>query len=272
MDGVRATHPQMGARKLLVLLRPEFERAGLSVGRDRLFEILRGSNRLVEPRRSRTPRTTKFDASLPVSRNWVAGLVVTGPWQALVADITYIRTHAGFIYLTLITDKFTREIVGWHLSDSLKAEGCLRALEMAAGKAPEGCVVIVHSDRGCQFAGREFREALGRLGWISSMTEERHCYENSVAERVNGILKQEYFLDATFASLAEAEGAIGRAVRAYNEQRPHASVGMMTPRAARQDPWSALPHVRKAEKEAEMVRARRMEKARRARAAGREAA
>jgi len=272
VDGLRATHPQMGARKLLHMLRPDFERAGLDVGRDRLFEILRRNGRLAEPRKSLEPHTTKFDSSLPVSRNWVSKLVVTGPWQALVADITYIRTLCGFTYLTLVTDKFTREIVGWHLSDSLKAEGCLKALEMAAGMAPEGTVAFVHSDRGCQFAGHDFRNALKRLGWISSMTEERHCYENSVAERVNGILKQEYFLDATFSSLAEAESAVGSAVRVYNEFRPHSSIGLMTPAAARMDPQAALPHVRNAEREAAKVHARRMAKARKARAAANEAA
>lgn len=272
VDEVRAVHPQLGARKLLHLLRPELERAGMGVGRDRLFEVLRARNRLVEPRRSRTPHTTRFDASLPVSRNWVSGLVVTGPWQVLVADITYIRTADGFAYLTLVTDRFTREIVGWHLSGSLKSEGCLKALAMAAAKAPPGTVVIFHSDRGCQFAGREFRAELKRLGWISSMTEERHCYENSVAERINGILKLEYCLDCPFAGIAAAEREIRRTVRTYNELRPHASLGMMTPRAARLDPGAALPFVRRSEEEGRRIHERRMRKAAKAREAGKIAA
>lgn len=272
VDEVRAVHPRLGARKLLHLLRPEFRRAGVGVGRDRLFEVLRAGNRLVEPRRPGTPHTTRFDASLPVSRNWASGLVVTGPWQVLVADITYIRTADGFAYLTLVTDRFTREIVGWHLSGSLRSEGCLKALAMAAAKAPPGTVVIFHSDRGCQFAGREFRAELKRLGWISSMTEERHCYENSVAERVNGILKQEYYLDCPFAGIAVAEREIRRAVRTYNELRPHASLGMMTPRAARLNPGTALPFVRRSEEEGRKTHDRRMRKAAKAREAGKVAA
>ena len=272
VDRIRAVHPRMGARKLHHLLRPEFRRAGVRIGRDRLLEVLRRNGRLVERRRARTPHTTKFDASLPVSRNWAAGLVATGPWQVLVADITYIRTADGFAYLTLVTDRFTREIVGWHLSGSLRSEGCLKALAMAAAKAPPGTVVIFHSDRGCQFAGREFRAELKRLGWISSMTEERHCYENSVAERVNGILKQEYYLDCPFAGIAVAEREIRRTVRTYNELRPHASLGMMTPRAARLDPGTALPFVRRSEEEGRKTHDRRVGKAAKAREAGKVAA
>lgn len=269
---VRAVQPRLGGRKLLHVLRPEFERAGVSVGRDRFFRMLAANGLLVEPRRALTPHTTRFDANLPVSRNWVAGLVVTGPWQALVADITYIRTVSGFVYLTLVTDKFTREVVGWRLSDSLKASGCVKALAMAARRAPRGCVAIVHSDRGCQFAGKEFRAELKRLGWVSSMTEERHCYENSVAERVNGILKQEFLLDTAFAGVDDARREIAGAIRVYNNVRPHLSLGMMTPYAAMVDPWAALPHVRHAEAEAKKVHERRMAKARAAREAGRKVA
>jgi len=232
----RLVHPRCGTRKLLKYTREDLARAGMTVGRDRFFEILRTHDMLVKRRRAFVPRTTKWDEALPVSRNLLKGRIVDGPNQVFVADITYVRTAAGFLYLSLVTDYFSKDIVGWHLSDSLSSEGCLKALEMARGVVPEGVTVVHHSDRGCQYASHAFRARLEEFGMLSSMTEELHCYENSVAERVNGILKGEYYLDAEFRDSSEALKAVRHVVDVYNNLRVHESLGMVTPAEARANP------------------------------------
>lgn len=232
----RLIHPRCGTRKLLKYTREDLARAGMAIGRDRFFEILRMHDMLIRVRRAFVPHTTKWDGSLPVSRNLLKDRIVDGPNQVFVADITYIRTKAGFLYLSLVTDYFSKDIVGWHLADSLSSEGCLKALEMAHGIVPEGVTVIHHSDRGCQYASHDFRNRLKELGMLSSMTEELHCYENSVAERVNGILKGEYYLDAEFSDATEALKAVRHVVGVYNNLRVHESLGMVTPAEARENP------------------------------------
>ena len=191
---------------------------------------------LVKRHKAFVPHTTHWDASLPVSRNLLANRIVDGPNQAFVADITYIRTAEGFLYLSLVTDYFSKDIVGWHLADDLTAEGCLKALEMAYMIIPRGTTVVHHSDRGCQYASRVYREKLDALGMLSSMTEELHCYENSVAERVNGILKGEYGLDVEFESADVALKAVAHVVDVYNNLRIHESLGYVTPARARHEP------------------------------------
>ncbi len=232
----RLVHPRCGTRKLLRYTREDLARAGMTVGRDRFFEILRTHDMLVKRRRAFVPHTTKWDESLPVSRNLLKDRIVDGPNQVFVADITYIRTASGFLYLSLVTDYFSKDIVGWHLSESLSSEGCLKALEMAHGIVPEGVTVVHHSDRGCQYASHVFRARLKELGMLSSMTEELHCYENSVAERVNGILKGEYYLDVEFPNFSEAMKAVRHVVGVYNNLRVHESLGMLTPAEAREHP------------------------------------
>lgn len=240
---VRAVHPRCGTRKLLKYTRDALARAGAAIGRDRLFELLRKHDMLVKRRKAFVPRTTHFDDSLPLSRNLVAGRVFDAPNQVFVADITYIRCRDRFLYLTLITDLFSKDIVGWHLSEDLSAGGCLKALEMAHMIVPPGAKVIFHSDRGCQFASREFRAGLEGFGMLSSMTEELHCYENSVAERVNGILKQEYYLDVEFRGRDDALEAVGRVIKVYNTLRVHDSLGGIVPAEARRAPELARPFV-----------------------------
>ena len=232
----RIVHPRCGTRKLVKYTKDDLARAGLSIGRDRLFAVLRAHDMLVRRRKAFVPHTTHWDASLPVSRNLLADRIVDGPNQAFVADITYIRIADRFMYLSLVTDYFSRDIVGWHLSDDLTAEGCLKALEMACRVVPPGATVIHHSDRGCQYASRAYRERLDALGMSSSMTEELHCYENSVAERVNGIIKGEYGLDVEFESADAALKAVARVIDVYNNLRIHESLGYLTPAQARLEP------------------------------------
>lgn len=216
----RQIQPRLGGRKLLHLLQADLLEAGVRTGRDRFFELLAESNMLVVPKPG-TPRTTNSRHSLPVFGNLIAGKVFSAPNEAWVSDLTYIRTDEGFLYAALITDAYSRKIVGAHIGDSLEAEGCLLALEQALGALPAGMKPIHHSDRGCQYCCHEYVERLQSRGLAISMTQVMHCYENAQAERVNGILKQEYELDRRFRTKAQARKAFEQAVWLYNHRRPH---------------------------------------------------
>jgi len=146
---------------------------------------------------------------------------MTGPDQAWVSDLTYIGTEEGFLYAAMITDVYSRKIVGAHIGDSLEAEGCLEALEQALKSLAEGKHPIHHSDRGCQYCCHAYVERLQARELPISMTQIMHCYENALAERVNGILKLEYEMDRTFRTKEQARRAFDQAVWLYNHRRPH---------------------------------------------------
>lgn len=225
----RRVQSRLGVRKLYHMISPELREAGVKMGRDRFFEELRKAGLLVEPKRSQWPKTTHFDVNLAVFRNRIKKLKLTGRNQVWIADITYIRTEEGFMYLGLITDKWSRKIVGFYLGDSLEAASVLKALRMAIKGLKRGEKPIHHSDRGCQYCCHEYVKLLQEWELPISMTEELHCYENAVAERVNGILKQEYELDRDFRSKAEARQAVEQAVYLYNHRRPHLALGYQVP-------------------------------------------
>ena len=146
-----------------------------------------------------------------------------------MSDLTYIRTEEGFLFAAVIMDRFSRKIVGSHIGDSLEAEGCLRALEMALTVLPQGRFPIHHSDRGCQYCCHDYVNRLQQMGLPISMTEVMHCYENAAAERVIGILKQEYELDRSFRTKEQAAKAFVQAVFLYNYRRPHLCLNYRTP-------------------------------------------
>lgn len=224
----RAVQPKLGARKLLHLLKCEMRSAGVYVGRDRLFGIL-GKNRLLIQRQRKGCRTTDSRHGFGVYGNLLKDAVLTSPHQALVSDITYIRTDEGFMYLSLVMDAYSRAVVGYDCSDSLEAEGTLRSLSMALRKLPSGSKTIHHSDRGSQYCCGAYIKKLRRRGLRISMTENNHCYENSQAERLNGILKQEYGLGGRFRNKSEVRRAVREAVKLYNCRRPHQSLGYQCP-------------------------------------------
>jgi putative transposase len=216
----RQIQPRLGGRKLLHLMSTDLQKAGVQIGRDRFFELLSESDLLVVPKPG-TPHTTNSRHSLPVFGNLLKGKALCAPNEAWVSDLTYIRTDEGFLYAALITDAYSRKIVGTHIGDSLEAEGCLLALDQALGALPEGKQPIHHSDRGCQYCCHEYVERLQARGLQISMTQVMHCYENAQAERVNGILKQEYELDRRFRTKTQARKAFKQAVWLYNHRRPH---------------------------------------------------
>lgn len=224
----RHAQPRLGGRKLHVLLHAELHSAGVEIGRDRLFEVLRRHDLLLE-RTSRAARTTNSRHGFGVYGNLVKDRAITGCHQVWVSDITYLRTDEGFMYLSLVMDAYSRVIVGYDCSDSLESVGALRSLSMALKQLPVGVKAIHHSDRGCQYCCGEYVRRLESAGLSISMTEENHCYENGQAERLNGILKQEYGLGGTLRSKSDALSAVREAVYLYNHRRPHQALGYATP-------------------------------------------
>ncbi len=224
----RALQPRLGGKKLYVMLKDRLKENGIKTGRDRFLKVLADNGLRVKPL-PKSPRTTNSRHSLPVFRNEFKSLVLTAPNQAWVSDITYIRTDEGFMYLSLITDAYSRKIVGYYVGDSLETIGCINALDEAARELPNGIFPLHHSDRGSQYCSHLYVNKLRDYGMGVSMTEEMHCYENALAERVNGILKQEYGLGSTFRTKQQAIDSVNQAVSFYNVRRPHTALKYKTP-------------------------------------------
>lgn len=224
----RHFQPRLGGRKLYWLLKPRMEALDIHLGRDRFFEVLDHLGLLVEPL-PRQPRTTMSAHSLPTFPNLLASMRLSRPNQAWVSDITYLRLNRGFVYLSLITDAYSRKIVGHHVGADLRAETSLKALDEALKTRVTGSTPVHHSDRGCQYCSFEYVKRLEEAGLRISMTEVNHCAENALAERMNGILKQEYGLYNTFRDLPAARKTVSQAVEIYNTRRPHQELGMQFP-------------------------------------------
>ncbi|MGJ8549600.1 IS3 family transposase [Winogradskyella wichelsiae] len=224
----RRTLPREGTRKLMKSLHHEFQNLHIKIGRDRLFSILR-DNELLVRRKKYSSRTTNSYHRFYKYNNIIKDLKINRPNQVWASDITYIRTIKGFCYLALITDLYSRKIVGYDLSDSLELKGCVRALNKAIYNAEDTSKLIHHSDRGIQYCSNIYTQILKRKNINISMTEENHCYENAIAERLNGILKDEFYLDQTFASVVQAKKATKNAIKLYNNKRLHLSLDYKTP-------------------------------------------
>ena len=226
---VRTRLPRLGTRKLLHKIAPLLRVQGVACGRDALFALLRQHRLLVAPKRSYT-KTTDSHHRFRKHPNLVKDAPQpTAPNQLWVSDLTYIPTRQGTVYLGLVTDAYSRKIVGHHVHASLHAAGCLAALARAvsgAGAAAPG--VVHHSDRGSQYCSDAYQAALAAAGLRCSMTDGYDGYQNALAERVNGILKDE-FLFLLPDDLAQARLLVDQAVHLYNEERPHLSLSYCTP-------------------------------------------
>ena len=225
----RSLQPRLGGRKLRVLLERELAQAGVQIGRDRFFEVLRKHDLLLERRHSQTPRTTQSYHTLPVFRNLIKGLQVCLVNEVWVGDLTYLRTEEGFMFLALLTDVKSRHIVGHHFGDSLESIGCQQALQMALKRLPKGARPIHHTDRGSQYCCHPYVELALGAGLQMSMTEADHCAENALAERMNGILKSEYGLDHIFATKGQSRLAVDQAIHLYGSRRPHSALDNQFP-------------------------------------------
>jgi transposase InsO family protein len=225
---IRHSQKRLGARKLLVMVSPFMAAHGIEVGRDAFFEVLRGHDLLVRKRRRSKPQTTFSGHWLHKYENLTVGFVPKAAGQLWVSDITYVHLEKGFAYLSLITDAYSRKIVGFYLSEGLTAGGCIRALEMALTNCLWQGYLIHHSDRGIQYCSQGYVRLLQERHIAVSMTQSGDPLENALAERVNGILKEE-LLETVYPDFAAARLAVATAVSIYNYQRPHSSVDMLTP-------------------------------------------
>jgi transposase InsO family protein len=213
---------------------------GIEIGRDRLFALLRVHNLLI--RRRRHPKQTTWSGHrLRKYGNLIRDLELNRPNQVYVADITYLETLEGFCYLALITDAYSRKIVGYDVSRTLCFEGSLRALQMALAQLSGPIQLIHHSDRGIQYCSHAYVDLLMQHGIQISMTEELHVYENAKAERVNGILKSEFLLGECLVSIDLAEKMVKDAIEIYNNERLHLSLNYQTPAMKHQFASGAAP-------------------------------
>lgn len=225
---IRSEAPGIGAYKMFLILRGIYQKK--MMGRDRFYELMHRKHLMLPPVRCR--HTTNSNHNYRKYKNLIKGFTPTAPSQLWVADITYIETDEGVCYLHHLVDAFTHEIIGWTLSGSLKASGTLAALEQAVEQArdPIPQVLIHHSDRGSQYCCNQYVDRLKELGIRISMTEDSNPTDNAIAERMNGIIKQEWLYKMKRPhNLEQARHLLERIVDFYNNKRPHMSNGMKTP-------------------------------------------
>jgi putative transposase len=232
---IRASLPRIGTRKLLHLLKPRLAEHKLEAGRDYLFDLL-DTHKLLVRSRKRKAVTTDSRHWMRKYSNLTTALTVVRPEQLWVSDITYIRLTNGFAYLSLITDAYSRKIMGYYLSKTLAAEGCVAALNraLATRSYPAAQSLIHHCDRGAQYCCKEYVDLLGGNNLAISMTENGSPYENALAQRVNGILKEEFNLYSSAVGFEQTCQLIEQSIHAYNNLRPHASCDYLTPQQAHQ--------------------------------------
>jgi putative transposase len=224
--------PRLGTRKLLPLLTPELDSHQIKVGRDYLFDLLQ-EHKLLIRRRKRKVFTTDSRHWMRKYANLTKDLIITRPEQLWVSDITYIRMGNQWGYLSLVTDAYSRKIMGIGFRSDLLALGCLEALQMAYDNRSYGQHPLIHhSDRGCQYCCKEYVDLLNSQNIAISMTERGDPYENALAERMNGIIKSEFNLYSSQESFENTYERILKSVAAYNEIRPHGSCDNLTPSEA----------------------------------------
>lgn len=230
---IRNELPRAGVPKLHFLLREKLAAHGIKMGRDALYQLLGEHGYLIRYRR-RKPYTTDSNHSYRKYPNLIRELMLTHPGRLWVSDITYIRLPDGFCYLSIITDAYSRKIVGYNLHPTLHSDGATAALLMAAKQDRRREALIHHSDRGIQYCCQAYVKLLNHYEIKISMTEKGDPYENAIAERVNGILKGEFLLGKIFPSFSQAQEAVNIAVEKYNHIRPHSSCDYLTPVQAHQ--------------------------------------
>jgi transposase InsO family protein len=228
VEPIRQIMPRIGGKKLYAMIQQDLVENALQVGRDKFFHWLKKKDLLISPKRTYI-NTTNSHHRFWVYDNLTSDVNLQKPNQLWVSDITYLRTLEGFCYLALITDAYSRKIVGFDVSDSLELDGCVRALKSAFQTASDLSQLIHHSDRGIQYCSGRYTEILKKRNVKISMAAKGNCYENALAERVNGILKGEFNLDLTFKSKSIAIKAVHQSIYIYNQHRPHWSLKLKTP-------------------------------------------
>lgn len=227
---IRKELPKVGTRKLQYLLKDFFLQHGIKMGRDALFLLLMEEGLLVK-KRKRKVSTTNSRHRFRKYPNLVRELELVRSEQLWVCDITYIALQKSFCYLSLITDAYSKKIVGYNLEATLETEGCLKALAMALSTRSRSAkqALIHHSDRGIQYCSNAYVQLLLASHISISMTEKSDPYENAIAERINGILKHEFNLGKTFQNIYQAACVVQESINLYNSKRPHSSISYLTP-------------------------------------------
>ena len=224
---IRNEQPRCGTRKLLIMLQPFFKKQHIQIGRDAFFELL-AKNKLLIRKRKRSTHTTNSKHFFRRYPNLVAHFTPLHAHELWVADITYIPMKERFAYLYLITDAYSRKIVGFHVSDDMRVSSAIVALQKAIDQKPADAIVIHHSDRGLQYCSNDYVALLKTHHAQISMTQNGDPYENAMAERVNGILKTE-LISETYTDLKAAMQHIARCITVYNYKRVHSSLNWQIP-------------------------------------------
>ena len=226
---IRKQQPRLGTRKMYAMLQDPIKSNGIKIGRDKFFTLLQKNDLLVKKRRKHV-HTTDSNHLYKRYRNLIKEYIPTGPEQIWVSDITYLSIENGFVYLSLVTDLYSKKIMGYYVSPTLETTGPLKALKMALkNRRHPDARLIHHSDHGIQYCCHEYINVLEMNKIQVSMSARGNPYENATAERVNGILKSEFYLDRCFNDLAEVRFVVHDTVRTYNCIRPHASCDYLTP-------------------------------------------
>ena len=219
--------PRIGGKKLYLMIKPDLQERGIKLGRDCFFDYLREHDFLVKPKKNYT-KTTNSNHWMRKHPNLLKEYMPTAAEEVFVSDITYVKSAQGVHYLSLVTDAYSRKIMGYELSDEMKATDVVRALEMTIKQRVYKRDAIHHSDRGLQYCSEVYQNALLKEGIRPSMTDGYDCYQNALAERINGILKQEFLLYKC-RNMAELKQLVEESIFIYNEMRPHLSLDMKTP-------------------------------------------
>ena len=221
--------PQTGTRKLYFILSKQFKEEGIKMGRDKFNDLLRSRGMLIK-RTKRFHITTDSKHYFYTSPNLLKNTEISYSEQVFVSDITYIKTDAGHAYLALVTDAYSRKIMGWSLEANMKVGMVKEALDMAH----KNCVfnhktIIHHSDRGIQYCCPDYTQFADKNGFIMSTTQQYDPYENAIAERMNGFLKYEFGLKNTIKSVNLAQAIVREAIGLYNNERMHLSLDYKVP-------------------------------------------
>lgn len=228
----RIPQPRLGGRKLHEMMEPFMEDHNIYIGRDLLFDLLRENDLLISKRRRSQPRTTDSNHWMKRYPDLIRNISLSRADELWVSDITYIQlTKKKFAYLSLVTDAYSRKIIGFCMNNDLSAEGPVAALEMALKGKGGDEPLIHHSDRGSQYCADGYISLLKSSAISISMTQSGNPRDNAIAERVNGILKQE-LLEEVYPNISQAQQSAVTAIDTYNRIRPHSSVDMMTPEKA----------------------------------------
>ena len=225
---------RIGGKKLHLILKQELLEHGIDIGVQKFMDVLR-SNDLLVNRRSRKPKLTDSQHKLPTYPNIARNLHIDKSELLWVSDITYVKVFDQFCYLFLITDAYSRKVVGYNFSRRMTAKCCIKALDLALAnrKHPERNLMH-HSDRGSQYCARDYVDLLNCSSIVISMTENGDPLENPLAERMNRTFKDTFGLDENFATFDSANQQVNEAVKYYNERLPHSSIDMLTPQQADQ--------------------------------------